>query len=74
MRNLHTATERTTNQTSAYVGSSLLNKLNLQGVSSGGDSKGGFKPGMYSTKDSGEPSERASQRTTFKFSTSNPVN
>jgi len=29
MRNLHTAADRTTNQTSAFVGASLLGKLNL---------------------------------------------
>lgn len=29
MRNLHQAADRTNNQTSAYVGAGLLNKLNL---------------------------------------------
>lgn len=53
------------------MGASMLNKLNLANV---GDNKGGFKPGMYSTKNEGETSERASQRTTFKFSANNPLN
>jgi len=53
------------------MGASMLNKLNLNNV---GDNKGGFKPGMYSTKNEGETSERASQRTQFKFSANNPLN